>query len=275
MTQEISFDNGAAYERYMGVWSQLAGEQFLDWLHPADGLRWLDVGCGNGAFTEMIVERCAPSAVHGVDPSDAQIGFAQERPTTHMAEFKVGDAMALPFADDTFDAAVMPLVIFFVPEPARGVAEMARVVAPGGIVSAYGWDLLGGGFPYTTLWDEMRALELHVPMPPSPDAARIETLRQLWTEAGMASVETREIIAERTFANFDEYWATILMGPSVAPSLAALDADGMTRLMDRMRARLTADAGERLTCTARANAITGRVPPTRGKTEREIAVAQK
>ena len=260
MTQEIRFDNGAAYERYMGVWSQLAGAQFLDWLRPADGLRWLDVGCGNAAFTEMIVQRCAPSAVHGVDPSDAQIGFAQQRPTTRMAEFKVGDAMALPFADDVFDAAVMPLVIFFVPDPARGVAEMARVVAPGGIVSAYGWDLLGGGFPYTALWDEMRALELNVPMPPSPDAARIETLQQLWTEAGLTEVETREIIAERTFADFDDYWTTILMGPSVAPSLAALDTDGMTRLIGRMRARLTADAAGRITYTARANAVSGRVP---------------
>ncbi len=59
--------------------------------------------------------------------------------------------MALPFADGAFDAAVMALVIFFVPEPARGVAEMARVVASGGIVCAYAWDMPGGGFPYALL----------------------------------------------------------------------------------------------------------------------------
>src|SRR5690242_12924995 len=116
MTDQIRFDDGAAYERYMGKWSQRAGEAFLDWLAPAPGLRWLDVGCGNGAFTELIGERCAPAAVHGVDPSPGQLAFARTRPVSRIAQFHQGDAMALPFADDTFDAAVMPLVIFFVRE---------------------------------------------------------------------------------------------------------------------------------------------------------------
>jgi SAM-dependent methyltransferase len=260
MPHEIRFENGVSYERYMGVWSQRTGERFLDWLGPAPGLRWLDVGCGNGAFTEMIVERCAPAAVHGIDPSEAQLVFARARPTTRMAEFQLGDAMALPFVDHTFDIAVMPLVIFFVPQPARGVAEMARVVAPGGLVSAYAWDLHDGGFPYAALQDEMRQLGIPFPMPPSPEASRLDTLRTLWTDAGLLDVETREITAERTFADFDDYWTTILVGPSVGPSLGALDTDGMTRLIARMRARLTADAAGRITYSARANAVTGRVP---------------
>src|SRR5256714_8430129 len=79
-TTEIRFDDGAAYERYMGTWSQLAGQAFLDWLEPKPGGRWLDIGCGNGAFTEMIVRRCAPSAVHGIDPSEAQLAYARTRP---------------------------------------------------------------------------------------------------------------------------------------------------------------------------------------------------
>src|SRR5262245_50326885 len=130
-TDQIIFDDGAAYERYMGIWSQLAGEVFLDWLAPEMGLRWLDVGCGNGAFTQMLVDRCAPAAVEGIDPSEAQLAYARTRSAARLARFRVGDAMALPFGDDAFDVAVMPLVIFFVPEPAKGVAEMARVVCPG------------------------------------------------------------------------------------------------------------------------------------------------
>ena len=70
MNEQIRFDDGAAYERFMGVWSQLAGAAFIDWLAPAQGLRWLDVGCGNGAFTELLVERCAPASVDGIDPSE-------------------------------------------------------------------------------------------------------------------------------------------------------------------------------------------------------------
>jgi SAM-dependent methyltransferase len=133
--------------------------------------------------------------------------------------------MALPFPDDTFDAAVMPLVIFFVPDPAGGVAEMARVVCPGGTVAAYAWDMEGGGFPYEALKVEMRGLGATVPEPPSPGAFRIDALRDLWIGAGLDSVETREIAVRRTFDDFDDYWATVLGGPSVGPQLAAMASE--------------------------------------------------
>src|SRR5215218_8006076 len=199
MTDPIRFDDGAAYERYMGKWSQLAGETFLDWLAPESGLRWLDVGCGNGAFTEMLVERCAPASVHGIDPSEGQLAYARTRSLSRAAEFRQGDAMALPFPDDSFDAAVMPLVIFFVPDPAKGVAEMARVLRPGGIAAAYAWDMPGGGFPYKALLDELVALGVSVPMPPSPDASGIDAMRELWRGAGLDAVETRELTVQRIF----------------------------------------------------------------------------
>src|ERR1700683_3320526 len=116
MTNEtIRFDDGNAYEQFMGKWSLLARKIFLDWLAPKTGLRWLDVGCGNGAFTELVVERCAPATVEGIDASEAQLEYARRRIASPVARFRVGDAMALPFADNAFDAAVMPLVIFFVP----------------------------------------------------------------------------------------------------------------------------------------------------------------
>lgn len=260
MTNTIRFDDGAAYERYMGRWSQRVGETFLDWLTPPSGVRWLDVGCGNGAFTEMLVERCAPVSVHGIDPSEAQLAFARTRPALRGAQFRQGDAMALPFPDDTFDAAVMPLVIFFVPDPATGVAEMARVVCPGGIVAAYAWDMPGGGFPYHALQAEMRGLGVAVPAAPNPDASRLDAMRDLWTGAGLDGVDTREITVQRTFADFDDYWTTILGGPSVGSQLAAMASDDIARLTSRMRAHLPVDATGRITCSARANAVKGRVP---------------
>jgi SAM-dependent methyltransferase len=258
-TTQIRFDDGAAYDRYMGVWSRSAGEAFLDWLNVPSGLRWLDVGCGAGAFTEMIVRRCAPSSVAGIDPSEAQLAFARKHPALSAVDFRQGDAMALPFGDDSFDAAVMPLVIFFVPQPPKGVAEMARVVRGGGTVGAYAWDVTGGGFPYDALWKELRAMGLPVPTEPSRDASRLEVQRTLWTGAGLVDVETRALTVQRTFANFDDYWTTILGGPSVSGTLKAMPPDQIAHLQSRMREVLPASAGGEITLSARANAVKGRV----------------
>lgn len=258
MTQ-ILFNDGAAYERYMGVWSRLAGEVFLDWLAPAAGARWLDVGCGNGAFTELIFERAAPGSVKGIDPSEPQLAYARKRFSSRPAEFAKADAMALPFPDDSFDAAVMPLVIFFVPEPAKGVAEMVRVTAPGGIVAAYAWDMPGGGFPYAVVREELRSMGVNLSTEPNPDASRPEVLRALWTGAGLEAVELREITVNRAFAGFDDYWTTIHGGPAFAPILKAMAPADLDRLKARLRARLPEGSDGRIAYGARANAVKGRV----------------
>jgi SAM-dependent methyltransferase len=255
----IRFEDGAGYEQYMGRWSQLVGEAFLRWLAPASGLRWLDVGCGNGAFTVMIVEQCMPGSVDGIDPSEAQLVFARTRVPPALATFQQADAMALPFPDNSLDIAVMPLVIFFVSDPARGVAEMARVVRPGGVVAAYAWDMDGGGFPYHALQEEMRAMGVPVPMPPSRDASRMDVMGDLWMGAGLQKVETKAITVQRTFADFDEYWTTVRKGPSVGGQLRALPGHDAAVLQARMRARLAADVNGRITCRATANAVKGRV----------------
>jgi ubiquinone/menaquinone biosynthesis C-methylase UbiE len=257
---QIRFDDGAAYERMMGAWSRLAGDIFLDWLAPRSDLRWIDVGCGNGAFTELLIERCTPAEVQGIDPSEAQLAFARARPAARVAEFRHGDAMALPFPEDRFDAAVMALVIFFVPDPAKGVAEMVRVVGPGGMVATYAWDMVGGGFPGEPIQAELRAMGLNPPRPPSFGASRMEALQELWTGAGLDAVETREITVRRTFADFDDFWATSLLGASIGPIVAAMASGDAEQLKARVRARLPPDEAGRITYAARANAITGRVP---------------
>jgi ubiquinone/menaquinone biosynthesis C-methylase UbiE len=256
----IRFEDGAAYERMMGVWSRLTGDIFLDWLAPRPGLRWIDVGCGNGAFTELLAARYAPVEIQGIDPSEAQITFARGRPSARVATFEKGDAMALPFSDNSFDAAIMALVIFFVPDPARGVAEMARVVGPGGIVSAYAWDVTGGGLPAAPIHAEMRAMGIAPPLPPSFEASRLESLRDLWTEAGLERVETREIAVQRTFASFEEFWTINLLGPSIGVVVATMSEGDAELLKGRVRSRLPADDAGRITYTARANAVKGYAP---------------
>jgi len=258
---QIRFDDGASYERYMGAWSQLAGAQFLDWLALPAGWRWLDVGCGNGAFTELLVaSRGAPAAVHGVDPSAAQLAYARTRATLRDADLREGDAMALPYSDDAFDVAVMPLVIFFVPDPAKGVAEMARVVCPGGVVTAYAWDMHGGGFPYHVVQREMRALGAVVPAPPSTEASRGEVMTALWRDAGLTDVELHEITVQRTFASFDEFWAIVVGWAAVGETIATMAPEAIAQLTARLRVLLSANGDGHITYAARANAVRGSVP---------------
>ena len=214
----------------------------------------------HGAFTELLVERCAPAEVQGIDPSEGQLAFARTRPAARIAKFSRGDALALPFPADTFDAATMALVIFFVPEPIKGVVEMARVVRPGCMVAAYAWDMFGGGFPLEPMFIEMRAMGSTVPSPPSPEASRIDVLRDLWTRAGLDAIETRDITVQRTIADFDDFWTISLLAAAIQPAIAAMAPNDIELLKARVRARLPADTAGRITCFARANAIRGRVP---------------
>ena len=256
---QIRYEDGATYERYMGDWTRLAGATFLDWLKPPTGLRWIDIGCGTGAFTELLIERFAPAEVQGIDPSEAQLAFARSRPAARFAQFQQGGAEALPFPAGRFDAAVMALVIFFVPDPAKGVAEMTRVVRPGGTVATYAWDILGGGFPLEPIHAEMRTMGLKYPLPPRSDAVRMEALRNLWNGAGLEAVETREITVRRALA-FDDFWETGLLSASIRPIVAGKTPEDIETLKARVRARLPADDAGRVTCSACANAIKGRVP---------------
>jgi ubiquinone/menaquinone biosynthesis C-methylase UbiE len=258
--RQMRFDDGAGYERYMGNWSQRVGIIFLDWLATSKNLKWIDVGCGNGAFTELVVDRCVPAEVHGVDPSEDQLAFARTRPAGSLAKFGLGDAMALPFPADTFDVAVMALVIFFVPDPKKGVAEMARVVRPGGTIAAYAWDMFGGGFPLEPIRIEMRGMGITPVNPPSVDACRIAVMRELWAAAGLEAVQTREITVQRTFADFEDFWTTGMLGTSIRPVIAAMSAADVESLKARVRARLPSDVAGRITYEARANAVKARVP---------------
>ena len=137
--------------------------------------------------------------------------------------------MALPFAENRFDAVMMALVIPLVTDPAKAVAEMVRVADPGATVATYVWDLVGGRSPVELIEAELRTLGIILPRMPSIGASGIDTLHGLWTAAGLDTIETRELTVRRTFADFDDFWTANLLNPRISPAVAAMPSDRSMR----------------------------------------------
>jgi SAM-dependent methyltransferase len=251
------FADGKAYERLMGRWSRLAGEKFLDWLDTPKNLQWLDVGCGNGAFTEVLIARCSPASVVGVDPSEGQLAYARGRPGTKRAQFRVSDAQALPFPDNSFDAGAMALVIVFIPDPVKATRELARVVRPGGVVATYMWEF-PDGFPLAPLAAAMKDLGLTPPERPNVQASGRDAMRAIWKEGGLAAVETGVIRIRVSFSSFDDFWDsnTVAVGPS-GKALSELSPSSREQLKTRLRERLPIAADGSIAYEAFANAVKG------------------
>jgi SAM-dependent methyltransferase len=252
---------GDAYEAYVGRWSRRVAYEFLKWLAVPAGRRWLDVGCGTGEHTRVILDRCQPTALTGVDPSRAFLALALERTPDRRAEFREGDAQALPFEDSRFDACVSGLVLNFVPKPERGVSEMARVTRGGGTVAAYVWD-------YAVKMEMIRyffdaAVNLDPAAADVDEGARFpicnpEGLAALFTTAGLNEVETRAIDVPTHFRDFDDYWTPFLAGTGVAPAYAmSLSEDRRAVLRERIRQSLPVAQDGSISLVARAWAVKG------------------
>jgi ubiquinone/menaquinone biosynthesis C-methylase UbiE len=256
------FTDGQAYERLMGRWSRAAGEVFLDWLSLPKGLSWLDVGCGTGAFTELLINRCAPSSVSAIDPAEDQIAYARKGRASKHVTFRTGDAQSLPFADREFDVAAMALVISFLPDADKAVAEMKRVVRPQGTVATYMWDILGGGFIQRPLVEALGDMGIDVPPATGRKNSSIEEMRNLFERAGLDQVAARTIEIEVSYPNFDEYWSaqTGLANPVVQPIRKMSEPD-VTRLQAHLREHLPIDQSGRIAYPARANAVKGNRKP--------------
>ncbi|HEY8491193.1 MAG TPA: class I SAM-dependent methyltransferase [Dehalococcoidia bacterium] len=256
--------SGEAYEPYVGRWSRLVAREFVPWLAAPPGGRWLDVGCGTGALSAAVLEAAAPHDVAGVDSSAVYAAYARAHLPDARAGVLTGDAQRLPVRTGAFDAAVSGLVLNFLPEPARGLAEMVRAVRPGGLVGLYVWDYVGEMQLMRRFWDAAGALD---PAARELDEGRRfplcrpEPLARLLLAAGLRDVAVRAIDVPTTFRDFDDYWAPFLGGQGPAPGyVASLSGERQAALQERLRADLPAAADGSIRLTARAWAARGRVP---------------
>jgi SAM-dependent methyltransferase len=256
---------GDSYDAYMGRWSRRVAPLFLDWLAAPEGLDWLEVGCGTGALTGAILDRCAPSSVVSVDPSEGFLAQARRNVSGDRVEFRIGDAQDLSLPDDSRDVAASALAVNFVPDRARALAEMVRVVRPGGLVGFYVWDYPGGGIEFMRrFWTAAVALD-------GAAAALTEDrrfpfcteegLRSLAQDGGLDEVDCRAVEVPTVFRDFDDYWTPFTLGAGPAPGYcASLAPPARERLRNALRGALPANGDGSISLVARAWALKGRVP---------------
>ncbi len=257
-----TWEKGDAYERYVGRWSRLVAHEFLDWLNLPPSLRWLDVGCGTGALTATIREKCQPTGLVGIDSSEGFVVQARTRLAGH-ATFCVAHALDLPLRDSAVDVVVSGLVLNFVPNTALALAQMRRTAVAGGTIAAYVWDYADKMELMRYFWDT--AVELSSAARELDEDNRFplchpDALEIAFRHAGLSAIQVKPIDIATRFSDFDDYWTPFLGGQGPAPAYAmSLDEASRKQLRDRIRQRLPTESDGSIPLIARAWAIQGRV----------------
>lgn len=245
-----------AYDRFMGRYSRELAPRLSEFSGIEPDMSVLDVGCGPGALAEHLADQVGAERVSAVDPSEPFVAACAQR--VPGADVRQAGAGQLPWPDGAFDAALAQLVVNFLPDPHAGVAEMRRVVRPGGVVGACTWEYGEGMQMLGLFWAAARTLA-----PDAPDEGRTmryrssEELEELWREAGLIDVETASLAVESTYAGFDELWLPITRGVGPAGAYySSLDPTEQQGLRDELFQSLGSPVAP-FTLGARAAAVRG------------------
>ena len=232
--------SGDGYELQMGRWSRRLAEPFIDFVGTADDERVLDVGCGTGCLSFALTRRCRVARLCGIDFSPAYVEHARRNARDPKIEFRVGDVCALDFPDRSFDRVLALLVLHFVPDADRAIAEMRRVARPGAVVGAAVWDVRGGFVANRVFFDTAAALDAGANERRARNYTRPMTrpgaLFTAWSAAGFENVVESDVSIRMEFASFDDYWAPYegQDGPQ-AEYVASLSPAARARLRDAVR----------------------------------------
>ena len=241
------FTASAGYERFMGRWSRLLAPVYIDFAEVKNGDRVLDVGTGTGSVASAVQASMPGSEIVGVDPSESFIAYAQKSAGSTRSHFEVGDAQTLKFDDASFDNTLALLVMNFVADHGKAVAEMRRVTRPQGIVSACVWDYGGGMQMLRFFWDEAVALD---PAIEPTDERHMKLSHQgelshLWRQAGFNNVKEEPLTIEQAYSSFDDYWEPFTQGAGPGGAfVTSLSQERRERLEARLRKRLLGDRSD-------------------------------
>ncbi|MBB6469311.1 SAM-dependent methyltransferase [Aminobacter lissarensis] len=249
MSGSAAFDAwsaGNSYEHYMGRWSRLVATKFVAWLAPPGQAAWLEIGCGTGALTAAVLSAAAPRSIVSIDPSVDFVAHVRKAIGDGRARFEVADALKLPAEPASIDVVTSGLVLNFVPDRPAALAEMQRVLKPGGLLSFYVWDYPGGGIGFIRqFWQAAITID--------PAAAELgegrrfpfctrEGLLALCQDAGLRDIAIAPMEIETRFADFEAFWQPFTLGAGPAPGYCM-------SLNEYQRAKLKARLAERLGST--------------------------
>jgi SAM-dependent methyltransferase len=231
----MSFDVSAdAYTRFMGRWSEPLTGVFLDSADLRVTGQVLDVGCGPGVLTAVLVDRYGAPAVAALNPSPSFVAATSER--FPGMDVRQGVAEAIPFEDGTFDAALAQLVVHFMSDPVAGLRDMGRVTVPGGVVAACVWDHTGGGSPLSLFWSAAADVDPAAPNEADLPGTAEGQLAAYAQEAGLREITSSTLTVHNRFESFDEWWAPYLLGVGpLGAYVATLEPDHLDRLKERCR----------------------------------------
>jgi SAM-dependent methyltransferase len=256
-----SWLSGNQYEKFMGRWSELVALNFLEWLAVSPGSSWLDVGCGTGSLTKLILEKYKPKKIISIDSSPEFIKHTQQSIINPVVHFQVGQAEELELEPDSVDAVVSGIMLNFVQSPEAAVKEMIRVTKPGGIVGIFLWDYAEGMEMLRYFWNA--AVEL------SPNAKEYDEgnrfpickegqLEFLVKDCGLKKVEAAPIEVTTVFRNFDDYWIPFLgnVGPAPAYNMSMNEEDRQ-RLKNKLKEKLPIAEDGSISLPAKVWAVKG------------------
>lgn len=228
MTFDVPAD---AYARFMGGYSEKLAVELADAAGVAPGHRALDVGCGPGALTAVLVERLGSDHVAALDPSEPFVEAARSR--LPGVDIRLAGAESIPFDDDSFDLALAELVVQFMSDPLAGVGEMARVTKPGGTIAACIWDHGGDRGALSPFWKVARTLDPRLDDESGQLGARDGQLAQLFEEVGLHDVRSMLLTVHRDYASFDDWWEPFTWGVGPAGAYVRRLDDAARQTLER------------------------------------------